>query len=111
MIMLRSPRSLVTSMTVTMVALLLGYAYFQTFHGHGTMWELPRFHFYVITPTLFALAVSAAAVGWTGIRLRDMNVLMLALAILSLTGFFLIHGLSTPGFIIADQHHLAGVAS
>ncbi|UUZ81210.1 HD-GYP domain-containing protein [Paenibacillus sp. P26] len=75
------------------------------------MWNLPSFHFYVITPTLFMLAVSAVAVGWTGIRLRDMNVLMLALAILSLTGFFLIHGLSTPGFIIGDPHHLAGVAS
>ncbi len=107
----RSPRSLVITMSITAVVLLVGYAYLFTFPGHSIMWELPRFHFYVITPTLFALAISAIAVGWTGIRLRDMNVLMLALAILSLNGFFLIHGLSTPGFIIADQHHLAGVAS
>ncbi|MBO9607195.1 MAG: HD-GYP domain-containing protein, partial [Paenibacillaceae bacterium] len=85
--------------------------YLVAFPLHDTMWDLPRFHFYVISPTLLALAVSAVAVGWTGIRLRDMSALMLALAILSLNGFFLIHALSTPGFIIADQHHLAGVSS
>lgn len=107
----RSPRHLVTVISITIIVLLIGYGYLMSFPGHHTMWSLPRFHFYVITPTLFALAVSAVAVGWTGIRLRDMNVLMLALAILSLNGFFLIHGLSTPGFIIADQYHLAGVAS
>ncbi|WP_276352966.1 HD-GYP domain-containing protein [Cohnella caldifontis] len=107
----RSPRALVAAISITAVVLLLGYEYLLTFPGHSTLWSLPRFHFYVITPTLLALAVSAVAVGWTGIRLRDMNVLMLALAILSLNGFFLIHGLSTPGFIIADQYHLAGVAS
>lgn len=111
MMMPRSPRSLVITMSVTIVVLLLGYAYLMTFPGHSTMWDLPRFHFYVISPTLLALAVSAIAVGWTGIRLRDMSALMLALAILSLNGFFLIHALSTPGFIIADQHHLAGVSS
>lgn len=107
----RSPRSLVVAILVTAAIILLGYAYLLTFPGHRTMWELPSFHFYVITPTLFALAIVAFAFGWTGIRLRDMNVLMLALAILSLNGFFLIHGLSTPGFIIADPYHLAGVAS
>lgn len=75
------------------------------------MWDLPRFHFYVISPTLLALAICAIIIGWTGIRLRDMSVLMLALAIFSLNGFFLIHALSTPGFIIDDQYHLAGVTS
>ncbi|MGO0060734.1 HD-GYP domain-containing protein [Brevibacillus fluminis] len=111
MMMPRSPRSLFITMSITTIVLLLGYAYLETFHGHSTMWDLPRFHFYVISPTLLALAISAVAVGWTGIRLRDMNVLMLALALLSLNGFFLIHALSTPGFIIADQCHLAGVSS
>ncbi|MBB6731480.1 HD-GYP domain-containing protein [Cohnella zeiphila] len=106
-----SPRSLAISMSIAAVVLLLGYAFLMTIPGHGTMWDLPRFHFYVISPTLLALAVSAVAVGWTGIRLRDMSALMLALAILSLNGFFLIHALSTPGFLIADQYHLAGVAS
>lgn len=107
----RSPRSLIITLAVTSVFLLVGYAYLLTFPGHSTMWELPRFHFYIISPTLLALAISSIIVGWTGIRLRDMNVLMLALAILSLNGFFLIHGLSTPGFIIDEEYHLAGVAS
>lgn len=107
----RSPRSLAVIMSITTVVLVLGYVYLLTFPGHRTMWIFPRFHFYVITPTLLALAISAVAIGWTGIRLRDMNVLMLALAIVSLTGFFLIHGLSTPGFIIDDPSHLAGVSS
>lgn len=107
----RSPRSLIITISIATVVLLLGYAYLMAFPGHDTMWDLPRFHFYVISPTILALAVSAVAVGWTGIRLRDMSALMLALALLSLNGFFLIHALSTPGFIIADQYHLAGVAS
>ncbi|MET3290268.1 UNVERIFIED_CONTAM: putative nucleotidyltransferase with HDIG domain [Brevibacillus sp. OAP136] len=111
MMMPRSPRSLFITMSITTAVLLLAYAYLVTFPGHSTMWDLPRFHFYVISPTLLVLAISAIAVGWTGIRLRDMSVLMLALAILSLNGFFLIHALSTPGFIIADQYHLAGVSS
>lgn len=99
------------AVSITSIALLLGYAYFMTYPGHHTMWDLPRFHFYVISPTLLALAVSSIAVGWTGIRLRDTSAMMLALAIFSLNGFFLIHALSTPGFIIHDQYHLAGVAS
>ncbi|MFD2330922.1 HD-GYP domain-containing protein [Cohnella sp. GCM10020058] len=107
----RSPRVLISIMSVTSVVLLLAYAYLASFPGHDTMYDLPRFHFYVISPTLLALAVSAIILGWTGIRLRDISVLMLALAILSLNGFFLIHALSTPGFIIHDQYHLAGVAS
>lgn len=107
----RSPRSLLITMAITAFVVLLGYAFLMTIPGHATMWDLPRFHFYVISPTLLALAICAVAVGWTGIRLRDMSALMLALAILSLNGFFLIHALSTPGFIIADQHHLAGVSS
>lgn len=107
----RSTRSLIITVSIATVVIVLGYAYLITFPGHRTMWDLPRFHFYVISPTLFALAVSAIAVGWTGIRLRDMSALMLALAIFSLNGFFLIHALSTPGFIVADQYHLAGVSS
>lgn len=107
----RSPRVLISIMSITSVVLLLAYAYLASFPGHDTMYDLPRFHFYVISPTLLALAISAIILGWTGIRLRDMSVLMLALAIFSLNGFFLIHALSTPGFIVNDQYHLAGVAS
>lgn len=75
------------------------------------MWILPRFHFYTVSATLLLAAVSSVVIGWTGVRLRDVNVLMLALALLSLSGFFLIHGLSTPGFIIPDAYHLSGVTS
>ncbi|RUS48935.1 HD-GYP domain-containing protein [Cohnella sp. AR92] len=107
----RSTRSLMFTLSITAVVLLLGYTYLMTFPGHDTMWENPRFHFYVLAPSLLALAVSAIAVGWTGIRLRDMNVLMLALAIFSLNGFFLIHALATPGLLIHDPYHLAGAAS
>ncbi|MBB6634228.1 HD-GYP domain-containing protein [Cohnella thailandensis] len=107
----RSTRSLIAMVSITAAAILLGFAYLLTFPGRDTMWDLPRFHFYVLTPTLFALAISAIAVGWTGLRLRDMSVLMLALAIFSLNGFFLIHALSTPGFLVHDPYHLAGVAS
>ncbi|MCC2686864.1 MAG: metal dependent phosphohydrolase, partial [Paenibacillaceae bacterium] len=106
-----SPRALMTTISIASAIILLVYGFLQIFPEHDAMWELPRFHFYVISATLLFATISALAIGWTGIRLRDMNVLFLALAIISLTGFFLIHGLTTPGFIIPDQHHLAGVAS
>jgi putative nucleotidyltransferase with HDIG domain len=106
-----SPRALITTISIAAVITLLVYGSLQLIPEHAAMWELPRFHFFVISATLLFATISALAIGWTGIRLRDMNVLFLALAIISLTGFFLIHGLTTPGFIIADQHHLAGVAS
>jgi hypothetical protein len=75
------------------------------------MWFLPRFHFYIVSATLILATISSVIIGWTGVRLRDLNVLTLSLAILSLSGFFLIHGLSTPGFIISDSYHLAEVSS
>lgn len=106
-----STRSLVMNISITVAVILLGYGILQTIPAHDAMWNLPRFHFYVISATLLVATLSGVAIGWTGIRLRDMNVLFLALAIVSLTGFFLIHGLTTPGFIIHDSHHLAGVAS
>lgn len=107
----RSTGSLIFTVTITTIALLLGYTYLLIFPGRDTLWNSPDFHFYVLSPSILALAISAIAVGWTGIRLRDISILMLALAIFSLNGFFLIHALSTPGFLIHDAYHVAGVSS
>lgn len=107
----RSNRSLIFTVTIATIILLIGYTYLLTFPGRDTLWHSPNFHFYVLSPSLLALAISAIAVGWTGIRLRDISIIMLALAIFSLSGFFLIHALSTPGFLIHDAYHVAGVSS
>ncbi|UOF91982.1 HD-GYP domain-containing protein [Fodinisporobacter ferrooxydans] len=107
----RSSNSLLIGLTVSAIVPILLYVFLQAFPGHNTMWVLPRFHFYFISSVLILATICSIIIGWTGARIRDLNVLMLALAILSLSGFFLIHGLSTPGFIISDSYHLAGVSS
>ncbi len=109
--MSHSSRSLAIFSLLAVFISIVIYAILQTFPGHSTAWVLPRFHFYVISTTLILATISSTVIGWTGIRLRDVNVLMLALALLSLSGFFLIHGLSTPGFLIPNAYHLAGVSS
>jgi putative nucleotidyltransferase with HDIG domain len=93
-----------------LISLLL-YIFLRIYPGTNAMWILPRFHFYVVSITLVLATISSIVIGRTGSRLRDTNVLLLSLGLLSLSGCFLVHGLSTQGFIIPDAHHLAGVSS
>ncbi|MDB5083386.1 MAG: metal dependent phosphohydrolase, partial [Bacilli bacterium] len=75
-------------------------------------WEAPRFHFYVVSGASIIAAVCSIVIGWLGARLRNANVLLLSLGFMSLFGFFSIHGLSTPGFILEDEmYHLPGIAT
>jgi putative nucleotidyltransferase with HDIG domain len=62
----------------------------------------PHEHFYIVS-LVAALAVAVAmAVGVVAVRIRNIKVSFLSLAYVSLGALFILHGLSTPGFLI---HH------
>lgn len=67
------------------------------------LFVLPSEHFYVVSLTsLFAAGISYS-MGISGIRLRNLQVLFVAMGFISLTILFTLHGLSTPGFLIGPN--------
>ncbi len=62
--------------------------------------QLPREHFYVVSLVSIIAAVISYAIGISGIRLRNTQVLFVSLGFISLTVMFSLHGLSTPGFLL-----------
>lgn len=72
--------------------------------------QAPNEHFYMVSViSLFAL-VLAVAVGIVAIRQRNIKISFLSLSYVSLAALFVLHGLSTPGFLM---HHssIAGNAA
>jgi hypothetical protein len=60
----------------------------------------PSGHFYIVSPVaLMSVLVGIGAV-FAANRTRNLRVLLLALAFLSMAGIFAVHGLATPGFIL-----------
>lgn len=72
------------------------------------MLTLPTGHFYIVSAVSFLAIIIAFLIGIAGRRLRNIKVGFLALAFISLAEIFMVHGLSTPNFII-HQTHLPGV--
>jgi HD-GYP domain-containing protein (c-di-GMP phosphodiesterase class II) len=68
----------------------------------------PTGHFYVVTAVaLICLALSVPAAIAT-LRSSDVRLLALTLAFLSVAGFFSVHGLATPGFLVEGNPYLYG---
>lgn len=59
----------------------------------------PVHHFSIVTVVAIAAAGAAITIGIIGSRLRNIQVIFLAMAFISLSLVFALHGLSTPGFI------------
>ncbi|GMU40711.1 MAG: hypothetical protein AMXMBFR23_15770 [Chloroflexota bacterium] len=57
-------------------------------------------HFWVVSAAAIACAVLAVAAGVAAQQAKNARILMLALAFLSMAGFFTVHGLSTPGVLM-----------
>jgi putative nucleotidyltransferase with HDIG domain len=70
----------------------------------------PNEHFYVVSLVSVLALGMAIAVGIAATRIRNIKVSFLSLAYVSLAGMFILHGLSTPGFLM---HHssIAGHAA
>jgi putative nucleotidyltransferase with HDIG domain len=71
----------------------------------------PAHHFYIVSLTALVAMFISVVVGIVGIRQRNLQVVFVALAFISLAGFFSMHGLATPGFIIPDFTAVVGVAA
>jgi len=79
-------------------------------HHQHTRLEHPVGHFYIVSiVSLLALLVSIA-VGVAGIRLRNVNVTFLSIGYITLAGLFMLHGLSTPGFLIHEGGALSAMS-
>ncbi|MCX2726793.1 HD-GYP domain-containing protein [Thermomicrobium sp. 4228-Ro] len=72
---------------------------------------VPRGHFIVVTLISVLSFVIAALVLAAAVQIADVRVLALALAIVSLSGLFAIHGLATPGVIAPGVNGWVGASA
>lgn len=70
----------------------------------------PAHHFYIVSLTSVVSLIVSIVVGIVGVRQRNLQVIYVSLAFISLAAFFSAHGLSTPGFIL-DANRVVGVAA
>lgn len=88
-------------------AIIIPYLIFECLRRQPS-WDillaLPHGHFYIVSAVSFLSIIIAFAVGIAGRRLRNIKVVFLALAFISLAEIFMIHGLSTPNLIIHPTH-------
>ncbi len=85
------------------LAPLVLYLLLRIFSHYDHHWHLVDLHFYVGTAVLALAAMSAVAMGVIGSRLRNVQVLLISLAFVSLATVFGLHTLATPGFILQDN--------
>jgi len=62
--------------------------------------DIPVQHFYAVSATSIIATLIGIAIGVSGSRQRNLQVVYLALAFISLASIFGIHGLATPGIIM-----------
>ncbi len=71
----------------------------------------PRSHVYVVATTAALLGILAAVMAYAALQVRDTRVFALALAFLSIAGFFLAHALTTPGIIVPYPNPWVGFSA
>ncbi|MFC4811136.1 HD-GYP domain-containing protein [Paenibacillus sp. GCM10023250] len=76
------------------------FEWFRSDAAADVVLQAPQGHFYFVTAVSALATVVAIAVGIAGHRLRNIKVGFMSLGYLSLAGIFLLHGLTTPGFVI-----------
>jgi putative nucleotidyltransferase with HDIG domain len=70
----------------------------------------PAEHFVIVSATALISLVLSFIVGIIGGRQRNLQVIYVSIAFISLAAFFSVHGLATPGFILGGNS-VVGVAS
>ncbi|HEY7268318.1 MAG TPA: hypothetical protein VH951_00695, partial [Dehalococcoidia bacterium] len=78
-------------------AVLFSYLFFDK--SADTFWMAYSFHFWVVSGTALAAALTCAVFIWRARSLRETRTLFLGLAFMSIAGIFAVHGLDTPGHI------------
>ncbi|WML43230.1 HD-GYP domain-containing protein [Neobacillus sp. PS3-40] len=71
---------------------------------------MPKGHFYIVSAVAVLAVIISISVGIAGKRLRNIKISFLSLSFISLAQMFLVHGLSTPDFILHESH-LPGISS
>jgi len=64
----------------------------------------PTQHFYIVSSVALISLVLAAFAAAAALRVPRARVLLLALSFLTMAGFFSVHGLATPGFIVESRY-------
>ncbi|MGG2197441.1 HD-GYP domain-containing protein [Paenibacillus validus] len=96
-----------------MAGIVLPYAAYLLLRSHASIdghFAMPRGHFYIVSAVACLALVIAIAVGVAGSRLRNIKVSFLALSFVSIAELFMVHGLSTPNFIL-HATNLPGIAA
>ncbi|CAM4095504.1 HD domain-containing protein [Paenibacillus alkaliterrae] len=90
-----------TRLIVSMLVPLLGYALLRESAIDKSI-NAPQEHFYIVSLVSGLALALAVAVGIVAIQLRNIKISFLSLSYVSLAAMFVLHGLSTPGFLM---HH------
>lgn len=90
---------------------LVIYIYLRLTPSQDPLLALPVHHFYIVSTTALISLILSIIVGIIGLRQRNLQVVYVSLAFISLAAFFSVHGLATPGFILPDPHAVVGIAA
>lgn len=94
-------------LVLTVLVAVLPAAAFLAMRGFG--WfdraaPAPAQHFYIVSAVALVSLLLAAVASAAALRVPRARVLLLALSFLTMAGFFSIHGLATPGFIVESRY-------
>lgn len=78
--------------------------------GVDPLMRHPAHHFSIVSSTALISLLLSVIVGIIGGRQRNLQVIYVSLAFISLAAFFSVHGLATPGFIL-EANSVVSVAS
>lgn len=88
---------------------LVLYILLRSLPHYDQHWHLVDLHFYIGTIIFTLATIVAMAMGVIGSRLRNVQVLLISLAFLSLATVFGMHTLATPGFLL-QANRIVGVS-
>lgn len=90
------------SLIGVIIAIVIPYLLFEYLRRSSLDIQLiiPSGHFYIVSFVALLALIIAIAVGIAGMKLRNIQVIILSLSFVSLAGMFAVHGLSTPNFLI-----------
>ena len=102
-------RALMGPLLASLTALALFLVIYES-PGLDPRLAAPRFHFWLVSGTSLLAFALAVLVGLVGARGGDSRVTYLGAGFAGLAGFFSLHGLATPGFLIGPSE-VTGVAA
>lgn len=100
----------VTSPILGVLLPLLAYFLLRLFPQFDPVIGTATFHFQLVSAISIISFLLSIGIGIVGIRKRNLQIIYVSLAFVSLAGIFSVHGLATPGFILGPTR-LVGIAA